>query len=114
MGTHAEVRLVSVYDDRLTNLINQGARSITSDDVTDNGRITLDATHKANGKQSGIGSWFTSKAREGIIVSTGQLVKSNAPHRKKGAIRLWTVTDKGVAWAATRAAPKSKRPWRLE
>ena len=80
--------------------------TLTSDDVTQNGSITLDADHKANGKQSGIGSFFRLVAAEGIIISTGMAVKSKAPKRKGGMIQIWKVTERGKEWARNYERPR--------
>jgi hypothetical protein len=87
---------------QLARCINEGMETVTSDDVTDCGRIALDADHKANGKQSGIGSFFRTMAAQGVIVSTGQAVKSKAPKRKGGMIQVWKVTAAGRDWATAR------------
>lgn len=71
----------------------------TADDLTDNGQIAIDPSHAANGAQSGIGSLIQWAARERLIEWTGAVVKSKAPKRKGGAIRVWSGTTKGRAWA---------------
>jgi hypothetical protein len=71
----------------------------TADDVTMSGVLVLDAAHQPNGKQSGIGSLFSRAAREKRIEWTGEVVRSAAPHRKNGAIRVWRPTTVGRDWA---------------
>jgi photosystem II stability/assembly factor-like uncharacterized protein len=71
----------------------------TADDLTNNGAIALDSGHTANALQNGIGSIFSRSARQGLISFTGNVRRSNAPHRKGGAIRVWRGTDAGKRWA---------------
>jgi hypothetical protein len=85
---------VSKLFDRLVLLVQQGYEEITADDITDCGRIAIDAAHTPNSKQSGIGSFFRQMNEERFLVSTGRIVKSKAPKRKGGMIQVWAVTDK--------------------
>jgi hypothetical protein len=75
-----------------------GAR-ICADDVTDNGSITIDPAGAPNARQNGIGSLFNQWARRGLIVDTGQNVRSKAPRRKGGKDSVWEITEAGVLWA---------------
>lgn len=85
---------------QLARLIVAGQYQVTADDITDCGRITIDAAHSPNGKQSGIGSFFRQKVADGILVSSGlPPVRSKAPKRKGGMIQVWSVTPKGLRWA---------------
>jgi hypothetical protein len=86
------------FDRRLARLI-LAARTFTADDVTNNGTIALDNDHAPMGKQAGIGAVFNQWQRRGLIVPTGEVVRSQAPHRKGGAIRVWHGTEAGVLWA---------------
>lgn len=83
---------------RLAQLILAGF-PFTADDVTANGAVALDAGHGPNGRQNGIGSLFNRAARRGLIAFTGEVVRSEAPHRKGGAIRRWQATEAGRLWA---------------
>lgn len=85
-------------EDRLVDVILTGA-PFTADDVTDAGRLAVDADHAPNGAQSAIGAQFNRWHRQGLIEPTGQVVRSAAPHRKGGAIRVWVATDRGHHWA---------------
>ena len=49
-----------------------------------------DADHEPNGRNSAIGAMFRNAASEGWIKSDGRVVRSRSPHRKRGAIRVWT------------------------
>jgi hypothetical protein len=71
----------------------------TADDVTHNGARTVDPTHRSNGAQSAIGKVFQEAQRLGWIESTGRVVRSTAPHRKGGGIRVWRPTQAGIDWA---------------
>jgi hypothetical protein len=64
---------------------------ITADDITSNGTRAVDGTHKANGRQSSIGSHFQKWHKQGLIEPTGRVVKSKAPHRKGGMIQIWRI-----------------------
>jgi hypothetical protein len=88
----------SPLERRLARLILAG-RPFTADDVTDDGALALDAAHRPNARQNGIGTLFNQAARRGLIWFTGQVVRSRAPHRKGGAIRVWDGTEAGVLWA---------------
>lgn len=91
---------------QLTKLIRAGVYQVTADDVTDCGRITIDAAHSPNGKQSGIGSFFRQKVADGILTSSGlPPVRSKAPKRKGGMIQIWSVTPKGLRWARAVVLP---------
>ena len=90
MNQILEARLAEAILDRET---------FTADDVTDEGRIALDARHGANARQNGIGSLFNEHARAGHIAFTGRVERSRAPHRKGGAVRVWTATGPGRLWA---------------
>ena len=83
---------------RLAWLVLQPA-PFTADDLTDNGRVAIDPDHSPNGKQSGIGSLIQWAARERLISWTGHVVKSQAPKRKGGMIRVWAGTAAGKRWA---------------
>ena len=87
-----------ILDRRLAWLILE-RRPFTADDLTDTGSITLDPSHAPNGRQNGIGSYINQASRRGLIAFTGAVVRSKAPHRKGGAIRLWESTDTGRLWA---------------
>jgi hypothetical protein len=87
-----------MFDRRLAWLIIS-RQHFTADDLTDDGAVTLDAAHGANGAQSGIGAYVNRASRRGLIAWTGAVVKSKAPHRKGGAIRVWHGTDRGRTWA---------------
>jgi hypothetical protein len=95
--------VIDSLDRRLASLLLLD-REITADDITDRGRLSFDPEHSANGRQSAIGSRFRRWAADGLIEPTGRVVRSQAPHRKGGAIRVWTGTDKGRAWADDLAA----------
>ena len=73
--------------------------TFTADDLTDDGQFALDANHEPNGGQSGIGAFINSASRRRLIQWTGAVVRSKAPHRKGGAIRMWAPTDAGRLWA---------------
>lgn len=83
---------------RLAHFITEG-KPFTADDVTDNGNLTVDASHAPNSRQSTIGALFQHHARVKHITFTGRVVKSTAAHRKGGAIRVWEGTESGRAWA---------------
>jgi hypothetical protein len=83
---------------RLARLILDGL-TFTADDVTNNGTMAIDPDHTANGKQNATGALFNQASRRGLIDFTGTVVRSNAPHRKGGAIRIWRGTEGGVLWA---------------
>jgi hypothetical protein len=93
-----------VMSSRLAGLILQGG-PFTADDVTEAGALVIDGQHTPNGKQSGIGSLFNQAARRGLIYFTGNVVRSEAPHRKGGAIRVWRGTEVGVLWARSVLGP---------
>jgi hypothetical protein len=88
----------SPLERRIAHLILSGVR-FTADDVTADGALALDGGHTPNGAQSGIGSMFTQLARRGLIETTNEVVRSRAPHRKGGAIRVWLGTEAGHLWA---------------
>jgi hypothetical protein len=90
--------MTTTLEARLAYYILEG-RPFTADDVTDLGRIAVDASHGPNAGQSGIGSLFQAHARAGHITFTGRVVKSQAKHRKGGAIRVWEPTEAGRRWA---------------
>jgi hypothetical protein len=75
--------------------------SFTADDVTADGAVTIDGTHEPNARQNGIGSMFNRAAKRGLIEWTGEVVRSRAPHRRGGTIRVWTGTEAGRLWAAS-------------
>lgn len=83
---------------RLAELIAAGD-PFSADDVTGDGAVTLDAGHGPNGAQNGIGAMINSAARRRLIVFTGDVTRSRAPHRKGGLQRLWRGTDAGRLWA---------------
>lgn len=93
---------------RLAWLI-QIERTFTADDLTADGIIAIDPSHRANGAQSGIGALFRWAAAERLIEWTGAVVKSKAPKRKGGAIRIWTGTAKGRQWARSVLARLEER-----
>lgn len=71
----------------------------TADDITRDGELSLDPTHAPNSRQSGIGAFFQRSSKQGLIVTNGSVVRSKAPHRKGGAVRVWEATPKGRSWA---------------
>jgi len=83
---------------RLAQLVLNGV-VFTADDVTENGNVALDASHQPNARQNGIGSLFNAHSRAGHIRWTGEVVRSGAPHRKGGGIRVWQGTTAGRSWA---------------
>lgn len=87
-----------MLDRRLAALVLDG-RPFTADDLTNEGAAALDANHAPNGKQNGIGAYVNQAAQRGLIEWTGQVVKSKAPKRKGGAIRVWMATTAGLRWA---------------
>jgi len=92
---------MSWMDDRLAELIAAG-EPITADTVTDCGRLTLDPSHEANSLNNGIGSRFRAWGADGLIVTTGRVVKSQSPKRKGGMIQIWEATPRGITWARSR------------
>jgi len=74
-------------------------RTFTADDLTDDGAFALDPDHDPNAAQNGIGAFINSASRRRLIEFTGAVVKSKAPHRKGGVIRIWTGTTAGRLWA---------------
>jgi hypothetical protein len=86
------------YDRRLAWLIVDRPH-FTADDLTDAGDTPLDAGHAANGAQNGVGAYVNGASRRGLIAWTGAVVRSRAPHRKGGAIRVWHGTNAGRRWA---------------
>jgi hypothetical protein len=86
------------YDRRLAWLIVDRPH-FTADDLTDAGNAPLDAGHAPNGANNGIGAYFNAASRSGLIAWTGAVVKSKAPKRKGGAIRVWHGTNAGRRWA---------------
>lgn len=74
----------------------------TADDVTANGSAAVDPDHAPNAAQNSIGALFNRAARDGRIAWTGRVVRSRAPHRKGGAIRVWRATAAGETWARSR------------
>lgn len=86
------------YDRRLAWLLLDRPH-FTADDLTGDGDVALDAEHAPNGAQNGIGAYVNGAARRGLIAWTGAVVRSKAPHRKGGAIRVWHATDAGRLWA---------------
>ena len=74
-------------------------KTFTADDLTDDGQFALDPNHDPNSVQNGIGGFFISASNRRLIEWTGAVVKSKAPHRKGGAIRMWTGTSAGRLWA---------------
>jgi hypothetical protein len=89
---------ISPLERRAARLILNGD-PFTADDVTLNGALPVDPDHAPNAKQNGIGNLFNQLARRGLIDFTGTVVRSNAPHRKGGANRVWRGTEAGVLWA---------------
>jgi hypothetical protein len=95
--------------DRLRLLIQQGYTVINSDDVTDCGRITIDAAHSPNGKQSSIGSFFRTAIADGLLERSAlPPTKSRSIKRKGGMIQNWLVTDKGRDWAGPPEPPRRR------
>lgn len=75
-------------------------RTFTADDLTDGGDFTLDGGgHGVNGRQNGIGAFVQQASRRRLIEWTGAVVRSKSPHRKGGAIRVWSGTTVGRSWA---------------
>jgi hypothetical protein len=91
-------RIVHPLERRAARVILTGG-TFTADDITAHGLIAIDTHHTPNGKQNGVGALFNQLARRGLIDFTGQVVRSDAPHRKGGAIRVWRATEAGVLWA---------------
>ena len=83
---------------RLAELIVAG-QTFTADDVTGSGQLTVAGEHGPNAAQNAIGSLFNTAARRRRIEWTGGVVRSAAPHRKGGAIRVWRGTTTGKRWA---------------
>ena len=73
--------------------------TFTADDLTADGQVTIDGAHTPNAAQNGIGAFINSASRRRLIEWTGAVVKSKAPHRKGGAIRMWSGTSTGRLWA---------------
>lgn len=94
----------------MVRTIARGA-SFTADTLTKAGADTVDPSHQANGAQSSIGALFRSYAQRGWIEWTGDVVRSTAPHRKGGAIRVWQPTITGIraATAVVTADAKAGR-----
>lgn len=90
--------VASALERRFAHLVLSGVR-FTADDVTADGAIALDSDHAPNGAQSAIGSMFVQLHRRGLIETTNEVVRSRAPHRKGGAIRVWLGTESGHLWA---------------
>ena len=98
---------MNIWND-LAEVIITG-EDFTADDVTDRGTRTIDPTHGSNGAQSTIGSVFQQAQRNGWIESTGRVVRSSAPHRKGGGIRVWRPTPAGIDWAMDQFAAEHIR-----
>jgi hypothetical protein len=98
---------VNIWND-LASVIIAG-EDFTADDVTDSGMRTVDGSHRANGRQSAIGKVFQEAQRLGWIESTGRVVRSSAPHRKGGGIRVWRPTQLGIDWAMEQYAAEHIR-----
>ena len=94
-----------LIQDRLARAILRGG-SFTADDITSAGVFAVDVTHGANGAQSAIGSVFRWAASRNLIEPTGEVVRSSAPQRKGGAIRVWVGTPKGRTWADARTGQR--------
>jgi len=90
---------MNALDRRGARLALAGWTDFTADDLTNNGNFALDPNHDPNSINSGIGTWFTKMQRRGLIVFTGRVVQSKAPHRKGGAIRVWQFTEAALLWA---------------
>jgi len=71
----------------------------SANEITSDGEWALDPDHGANGRQSAISATFQGLSSQGKIVWTGAVVKSKAPRRRGGIIRVWRLTAKGRAWA---------------
>ena len=89
---------MSDLERRLIDCIAAG-RPFTADDVTGEGRLTIDGEHAPNGHQNGIGALFRTQSQARRIIATGRVVASHAPHRKGGMIREWQATEGGRRWA---------------
>jgi hypothetical protein len=92
--------MMSFYDQRAAELIVD-CPEWTADDLTDDGAVTPDPDHAPNSANNGVGSYINGLSRRGLIAFTGQVVRSRAPHRKGGVIRVWTGTSAGRQWART-------------
>lgn len=79
-------------DARLAELVAAGV-PFTADDLTDSGHWAVDPYHAPNGAQSAVGACFRRAHARGLIEPTGTVVKSKAPHRKGGMIRVWQPTQ---------------------
>ena len=98
-----------LVQDRLARAIRAGG-TFTADDVTGAGVFAVDAGHGANGAQSAIGAVFRWAVSRGLIEATGDVVRSEARHRKGGAIRVWAGTPKGRVWADARLSQQGGFP----
>lgn len=90
--------MMSDIERRFAELVDT-REPFSSDDVTANGSVALDGSHAPNAGQSGIGSMFQAAAKAKRIEFTGEVVRSKAPHRKGGVIRVWVGTEVGQLWA---------------
>jgi len=88
------------YDRRLAYLIVT-RQHFTADDLTLDGVDALDVAHAPNAGQNGVGGYVNRQAKRRLIEFTGHVVRSRAPHRKGGGIRVWRGTDAGRLWAKT-------------
>lgn len=86
------------YDRRLAWLIID-RQHFTADDLTLDGDDPLDAGHAPNAAQNGVGAYIQQASKRRLIEFTGHVVKSRAPHRKGGGIRVWRGTTVGRLWA---------------
>jgi hypothetical protein len=93
---------VNIWNDLAAVIVD--GEDFTADDVTGCGTRAVDAGHAPNGAQSAIGSMFQQAQRNGWIESTNRVVRSSAPHRKGGGIRVWRPTQAGVDWAIEQLA----------
>jgi ABC-type cobalamin/Fe3+-siderophores transport system ATPase subunit len=98
---------VNIWDD-LARVIIAG-EPFTADDVTDCGNRAVDPAHRSNGAQSAIGKVFQQAQSNGWIESTNRVVRSSAPHRKGGGIRVWRPTQAGIDWAMEQYAAEHIR-----
>lgn len=80
-------------EERLLFLRDTGD-DFTADDLTVAGAYAVDADHSPNGAQSAIGAAIREAHRKGWIYPTGATVRSRAPHRKGGLIRVWRATPR--------------------
>jgi hypothetical protein len=66
----------------------ESGENFTADDLLERVGHPDDA-HGANGRNNAVGSLFRSARAEGLIESTGTIVKSRQPERKGGMVQVW-------------------------